>query len=125
MTISESLLEHRKKITATLVWCAELERKYINGETKCPPHLLNVGVGDAVWYTLEISPLSPQGVIQGWDIKFNKFRSIPYEQVIDVEINSLSYEPVRTEEEWRERQAWTNLQYNPEMQIRQSKGRFS
>ncbi len=127
MNISESLAEHRKKITATLVWCANLEREYVNGDTKCPPHLLNVcmaiGDGTGVWWTMELYPSSPNSLLQGWDIKFNKFRSIPYEQVMDVEINSLSYNPV-TEKEWKERIEWTNLQYNPELEIRQSKGRF-
>ncbi len=127
MNISESLVERRKKLTATLAWCADLERKYVNGETKNPPHLLNVcvaiGDGMGIWWTIELYSSSPNDVIQGWDIKFNKFRTLPYEQVIEVEINSLSYIPA-TEMDWKERIEWTNLQYNPDLEIRQSKGIF-
>jgi hypothetical protein len=106
-----------RQMTATLVAATQTE----------PPHLVDVQVVNdqdvGLWYTIEPFNEMSEHNLQGWDVTRKRFVTFPLPKIVNVTINSRNYARA-TEEEWRQRQLLTNLRWDEDKQIRQSKGVF-
>lgn len=117
----------RLKVNAMMVWVGQLEREYLSGNNRNQPHLIDVCVidmGSPLWFTLELYSSGTSDILQGWDRRWKKLRIFKIEDIVDIHQNSLSYEPV-DEKAWKSRFHETNLKFNSENTVRQSKGRYA
>lgn len=107
----------KRMMTATLTAATQAE----------PPHLVDVLVVNdqhvGLWYTIEPFNEVSEQALQGWDVVRKRFVTFPWPKVVNVRSNSLSYNRA-TAIEWQQRQLHTNLQWDEDKQVRQTKGVF-
>lgn len=115
------------KATSILTRLSQMEQKYMAGNPNMQPHLIGIevdlGKGMSYGYVIEPHIMRDAVAFYGWDIKWKRYRTIRWESIINIGLRSDGYEPV-DEQTWQARIRQTNLQFNEENQIRQSKGIF-
>jgi len=127
----------KRKVTSLLLEISKQEKHYLEvmhdttdkymGVDVNPPHLLNIAVLNEgyipLWYTIEPWMGDCELGVQGWDVQRDIFRSFKWPMIVDGSLNSQVYEPV-AEPEWERRQKLTNLLYQEEYFITQTKAKY-
>jgi len=125
--IQEQSRAIKLKATAILAQVSQMERKYMAGDPNMQPHLIDIHVYIGKYlsygYTIEPHLLTTAEALYGYDIKRMRYMTVKWEDLLDISLNSMGYNPVDAEE-WENRIRETNLLYNDENVIRQSKGKF-
>jgi len=90
-----------------------------------PPHLVDVRVlndqGIGIWHTLEIDNELTEGELSGWDVKWHKYYTFQWPQLVELNINSRNYQRA-SQDEWQRRIHDTNLRADERRIVKQSKG---
>ena len=123
--------DNKRRITSILAQIAQQEAEFLHaldvGKEAVGPCVMDVGVLNpdhvVVYYTIEPFTRESEIGVQGWDVRFRRFRTFRWSEIVDGSMGTQTYYPA-TDAEWERRMRETNLLWVEENAVRQTKGKY-